>query len=568
MRHAGFLVLALAVLVGPSAAQERVSGGASGTAAPNPVGKSFRVKYRSSASVYLDGGAAQGLAVGDRLRALHGTAVSAELEVTYVAEHSASCKVVSETRPVREGDLLVVQPRPPRAASVAPAATTTPAPAAPTPAPATWTPSSSVSPQPSASTRPWARLRGAASLGYYHVWDNSESNYGYDERTARLDLGLYEIGGQPLSFVLRGSSRQDVRSRALSSRTPKDERNDRLYEVALRYEPPSDSFRLELGRVGVDRFVGFGYLDGAIFRARVWGGLQLGAFGGRVADVEGLGFDGTGRKLGGFLRLGPRGRYTVSGFEATLAFVREDAAGDVSRQYLSLESRYSHGSRLSLFERAELDLNRGWRKELTGKSAQLTNVSLSGNLRLADTLSAFASYDGRRNYRTYLNRLIPEDLFDDLLHQGVRAGLSWYQPHGLGGSLGFGASLKAQDPRHPELELANAYSLNAGLRHDDLFSSGISAGLDGTGFWNGYTDGGLASLRVGRRFGGGHSVDLSFGESLYRVSATGENRQTRWLRLSGRASLARYLYLLSDLEYDSGDDLQGPRVFVELGSTF
>ena len=129
-------------------------------------------------------------------------------------------------------------------------------------------------------------------------------------------------------------------------------------------------------------------------------------------------------------------------------------------------------------------------------------------------------------------------------------------------------SLKEKDPLHPELNLANAYSLNAGLRHDDLFSSGISIGLDGSGFWNGYTDGGLASLRIGRRFAAGHSLDLSYGQSLYRVTETGENRQTRWLRLVGRASLGRRLYVLSDLEYDAGDDLKGPRVFVELGSAF
>jgi hypothetical protein len=594
MSRAALVVLGVAVLAGSAAGQERpalaptagavapqsqaasATPGATSlavpTAGPSPVGKSFRVKYRSASNVYLEGGSAQGLAPGDRLRATDGKAVTAELEVSYVAEHSASCKPVSETRPVREGDALVVQPRPQGAKSSSPAVSPklaspveTSAPVAP-PAPAA-TPSPSASPETPAK-RPWARLRASASIGYYRAWDNTESNYDFDERTARLELGLYDLGGQPLSFVLRGRSRQDVRARALSSRTPKDERQDRLYEVALRYEPPSDSVTIELGRVGVQRFVGVGYLDGGIFRVRVLGGLQLGAFAGRVADVEGLGFNGTGRKLGGFLRFGPRGRYASSGFESTLAFVREDAAGDVSRECFSLETRVGNGSRFSFFERAELDLNSGWRRELTGKSAQLTNVSLSGNLRLAATLSAFASYDGRRNYRYYRNRVVPEEVFDDLLHQGLRAGFNWYRPHGLGASVGFGTSLKEKDPRHPELNLANAYSFNAGLRHDDVFSSGLSIGLDGSGFWNGYTDGGLASLRIGRRFGAGHSLDLSYGQSLYRVTQTRENRKTQWLRLVGRASLGRRLYVLSDLEYDAGDDLEGPRALVELGAVF
>ena len=139
---------------------------------------------------------------------------------------------------------------------------------------------------------------------------------------------------------------------------------------------------------------------------------------------------------------------------------------------------------------------------------------------------------------------------------------------GFGATAGFGMSLKEKDPRNPELEIANAYSGNAGVRHSNLFSSGFSAGIDASGFSNGYTDGGLAIARVGRRFGGGHMLDLSFGGSRYRMKLTEEDRSTRWLRLTGRAELGHRVYLQGDFEYDSGDDLQGPRGFLELGMLF
>ena len=224
---------------------------------------------------------------------------------------------------------------------------------------------------------------------------------------------------------MRGRSRQDIRARTLCVRTPKSERNDRLYEVALRYEPPSDEFAFEVGRIGIYRFVGIGYLDGAIVRLRA----LLGGPGRRLRRShrrhrEGSASAAPGKKYGGFVRLAPGGRYATGGYDATLAFVRENADGDVSREYLSLESRFGSGSRWSLFQRAELDLNRGWRKEVSGKSYQLSNVSLSGNLRVARSAWAFVSYDGRRNYRYYQNRVVPEEVFDDLLHQGLRAGVN------------------------------------------------------------------------------------------------------------------------------------------------
>ncbi|HEY6555245.1 MAG TPA: hypothetical protein VI669_17945, partial [Vicinamibacteria bacterium] len=71
----------------------------------------YSVKYRSAANVYLDAGRAQGLIVGDRLRVVAGDATVAELEVLFAAEQSASCRVVSETRPVRAGDKAVLVPR-------------------------------------------------------------------------------------------------------------------------------------------------------------------------------------------------------------------------------------------------------------------------------------------------------------------------------------------------------------------------------------------------------------------------------------------------------------------------
>jgi len=174
--------------------------------------------------------------------------------------------------------------------------------------------------------------------------------------------------------------------------------------------------------------------------------------------------------------------------------------------------------------------------------------------------SAFASYDGRRNYRYYQNRDVPSLVFDDLLHQGVRAGLNYTKAGGFGATAGFGVNLKEQDPLHPELNIANAWSANAGLRRPRPFSA-FSAHLDGTAFLNGYTQGGLVIAALGRQLHGGHALDLSYGFSFYDIkdaetsplAPTAKHRTTQWLRLVGRAELGHRLYL----QADAGDDLRG-----------
>ena len=530
---------------------------------PTSAATSFVVEYRSVDSIYIDGGRAAGLEVGDRLEVLDDQTVVAELEVVYVAERSASCRPLSETRPIRAGD---------RAFLIGGAATSPSSPAdvsrVPEPVgvgPAGPPPEPAEEVLDESSGAPWARAHGAASIGYYRSWDGSETDLDYQERTARVDLSLDDIAGQPLSFTLRGRLREDIRARELSRRTPASVRTDRIYELALRYDPPGGRLGLELGRIGISRFVGIGYLDGALARFRPRPQIQIGAFGGRQADIANL--DGIGQKYGGFVRLSPGGRYTRDGYDVLLALVRETAEGDVSREYLSLESRFAGGGRWSLSQRAELDVNRGWRREATGKSHQFSNIGLTGSLKVSPSSWAFLSYSGLRNYRYYRNRLVPEDVFDSLLRQGLRAGLNVAKPGGFGATAGFGLSLKEQDPLHPELDIANAYSFNGGVRHSNLVR-GISVGLDGSGFTNGYTKGGMLSAHAGWRAAAGHTADASYGYSRYRVEQTMQDRTQQWLRLVGRGQLTRRLHLLVDLELDNGDDLDGPRAFLELGFVF
>jgi hypothetical protein len=529
--------------------------------APAPgLAAGFTVKYRTATNVYLDAGRAQGLVVGDRLRVVAGEATIAELEVLFAADQSASCRVSNETRPVRAGDVAVLLPRKDAPDPVVPAA--------PSPADGAAAPLASSPAVKPATPRPLARVRGGASFGYYQVFDESPAGLDFQQRTGRLDLTFYDIDGRPLTFNVRFRTRQDVRAQALSFRNPKDQRDDRFYELSLRYQPPSDRFGFEVGRIGIQRFVGVGYLDGALAHWRLLPQVRIGGFFGRRSDIDGLGFEGSGQKYGAFVSLAPASPWSRGGFEAVLAGVREFSGSEISREYLSLESRLGSGSRWNLFERAELDLNRGWRKELAGESAQLSTLSLSTSYRTSPTTSLFASYDSRRNYRAFWNRDVPENVFDDLLHQGLRAGLTYGRALGVSVSGSLGVRFKEQSQAFPELDQANAYSVNASIRHGNLWSRRVSVGLDASGFRNSYTEGALLSAHVGRTFRSGHLLDFSYGASRYRVLATSENRTTQWLRLNGRAELTRKVYLGADFEYDMGDDLKGPRGFLELGYQF
>jgi hypothetical protein len=511
----------------------------------------LEVKYRSVETVYLAGGSADGLVVGDRLRILSRSEAIGEVEVVYLAEHSASCKVLRESRPVQAGDAAVIE----KVAAAAPELSVVDV--LPAAAPDTL-------PRAAASARsepvPWARARGGVSLGWNKLWDHTENAFDFEQRTGRFDLGLWEIGGLPLQFSARARSRQDLRARPPGFEDiPSSERRDRIYEMAMRYEPQGGRFSLEAGRVGVTS-LGIGYLDGAAGEMRLVGSLRLGGFFGNRADVERFSLFQSGRKYGGYLRFAGGGALWPGNYDVLVSGVRELAGSEVSREYLGYQGRLAARG-FTFSQWLELDLLRGWRQGTDGQTTQLSNVSLSASYRMTPGSSLGLSYDQRRNYRTAETRTVPEIVFETFLHQGFRGSLDAARSGGIGASAFFGVRLQDQ-------QADTAYSFGAGLRHPNLLSSRLSGSLDASGFTNGSTNGYQGSARIGRR-AGAVTTDLAWGLSSYTFkSASGLRRLNQWLRLSARGEFAQGFWLYGEGEYARGDDVQGPRASLEIGYRF
>ena len=326
------------------------------------------------------------------------------------------------------------------------------------------------------------------------------------------------------------------------------------------YEPDADNLAFEVGRIGVSRYVGLGYLDGAIGRVRLGGSpAQVGGFFGRATDRDGFGiFSGTGQKYGGFLRLSPPGRFSGS-YESIVGIVRELDSGTLQREYLTVESRFAKGTRLLFFERAELDLRRNASPQATAQLYQLSNVSVSANVRFGSASYALFSYDARKLPPALLGPVDPTLLPLDALQQGLRANLTVGRAGGVSVTGGLTLRLQGGSTR-------NALAFNGGFYHPDLL--GLSVGADASQFSNGTTDGILMMARTGKRFRAGHSIDVAYGNSLYRLISTGDSRKTQWLRVSVNGELGKGLYLLGDSEYYRGDDLKGPKGLFEVGYRF
>jgi hypothetical protein len=527
------------------------------------------VRYRSADTLYLDAGTAAGLDVGDRLEVLRGGRAIAEIEVIFAAERSASAKILSERDAIQPGDRvrLLGEAAPPPQPAVPPAT----APSQTTPQP----PPVSVE-RPSEDRRyrlSSTRLAGAITLDQEAF--SSDEDRDFNRTVARLNLRVRDIAGTPLQFRLRARSLDVRRDRPRTGGVPESESRDRLYEAALIYDEPEGRFAVRAGRLGTSPFTGLGYLDGALAEVRVAGGFAVGGLYGRQPDLEELGFRSTGQKVGAFLRFEPAAGRERGPTERDLGFllagIREEGELGISREYVTVESRFGSGARWSFFEHAEIDLNNDWRAQLAADETQLSVLSLTALGRLTARGRLAITYDRFQPYFTEEDRLLSEELFDRFWRQGLR--VSWQTEGAEGLSLSFQGGLRRredafEDPRFAQLEAKETYSLGLGVHHPRVPGLGISAGGNVLGYSGDSAEGVLVNLRAGRRLGAGHEISVSLGGNAYRT-AFEEERVLAWGRAALWLELPLDLFGQAEFELLSGDDdLEGQRLRLGLGYRF
>jgi hypothetical protein len=532
----------------------------------------LQVRYRSADAVYLSGGTAEGVRVGDRFRILRGDETAALLEVVFTAEHSASCRVLEQTATIEPGDRAVSldagddsSGREEQAAEELPVVEEEQAPAAePQPEPAApRAPYALASRDGSRRTTSWS---GSLTFDHDDYADDRDEGDGldYQRSTARLSLRGRDLGGTPLQLRIRARGQQVDRSRDTGRGAEESETRHRLYELSLTWDPPQGRFRFAAGRLGASPFVGIGTLDGAVGEVRVGPYVHVGAFAGSrpdLADGDG-GFESLGDRYGALVRFHSKTRSTAfSPFELLLAGVRDEGDLDVSREYAVIEMRYIGGGVWTFHQRAELDVNNGWRDEVAESSTQLSNLALSATARITEARRFTLSYNRFERYWTEETRFIDEELFDSLWRQGLRASLDLGRPGGLTFTMQGGVRAREDGEE-------DSVSFGVGLRHPRLFQRRLAASVYAMSYTGEFADGLLLTSQLAYRFREGHSLSLSLGGRQTQSNFLGGETELYWARVGFWAELPGNLFARGDVELSDGDGYGGLLSSLGLGVRF
>lgn len=540
-----FFVLMAMAFVLPLGAQEKAA----------VVGE---IKYISKQTYYVDLGSGSGLAIGDTLLVKRDGRVVGKLVIEHIARRSSACALLSANVSLNQGDRvegLVAESTKEREAPVAePASEPSPQPEREEP------PAKPRRPSSPAGDAKTSLGRVSGRIGLQGLWfqDVSGSGLGHRQFSLRTQLRVQELLGWPLEFRVRWRSGGVYRDASLGERIPGNTWLTQIYEMALVYDDPQAPVEFSLGRVLSRRIRGLGYVDGGLVTVHLHGPWRAGVAGGTEPGLSGTGFQTDEQKFGLFVNF-ERGTYQDFKLSSTLAFSGRYQSGQISREFLYLQNSVWKGSRFSLYQSVELDLNRGWKGRDGGNRWQLSNFFATVRFAPTEALNLTLSYDARRRVRVYETRSVPDSLFDEATRQGLRAGASLrFNRHiRLSGTYGVRFS------RGPRGKTTSAFG-TLSLRR--LFDWSLNVYARVAYFSTRFTQGYRPTLSL--RFAPLDALTMNVSAGTYQFKTGVHGTGYHWLEAAGLYRVRRWLFLEAGLRATFPGGMASRRVFLETSVNF
>jgi hypothetical protein len=354
--------------------------------------KTFIVNYISAENVYLDGGKSRGLTAGDQLTIRNRGSEIAEIEVIFVSQNSASCKILKQSAPIQKGFTATIsqkiqavfsekeQPEPPGFNTNQS------------------TPYSAKSQKDDYSS--FAEINGSLSFQYFYFNDLGPANLDFSQPTVRLKFVASNLWGRAFQLKIMSRTRHNQRSRSYNSTIPKQEWRNRVYELSFTYDNQNAPFNFAFGRI-INNFIsGIGYIDGGLIQFNAIEQLRIGVFGGTQPEWQYSDYQTSLQKYGAYLNV-HTGDFRSFRYEGTVGIAGVYHSSIISREFVYIQNTFGSSSQWNIYQSAEVDINRDWRLQKTGEDIAISNFYLSMQYKLSNQARVGLSYDNRKNYWSY-----------------------------------------------------------------------------------------------------------------------------------------------------------------------
>ncbi|MBT7788564.1 MAG: hypothetical protein HN757_06770 [Calditrichaeota bacterium] len=510
------------------------------------------VKYISKSAVYVDAGRINGIEVGDRGTVIRGIEIIAHMEVIFVADNSASCRIVESKTPLKVGDQVTMIVEKP----VISLDTTS-----------SNTPKSVITPRVKTDTELIARTRkeltnqfsGRLGLQYYSQDNLDEFDNDFIQPSYFLRFRIENIYGSYHSLSLRMKGRKNIRDSNLHD-ISSSSWNNRTYELSIMFDNPNSNFSYNAGRIIPSQVSGLGLMDGISFEYKLHEKYQIGIFGGTEPDYETSNYSSEEVKSGIFLTFDNR-NLQGSRIRTTGALLGVYKAGEIDREFVYIRNSYSYKSKTSFYQSGEININRDWRRDKSNNTLEISNFQTSLRWSPVRAFSLNLGYNNLRNVRNADNRTVADSLFDDALRQGFRAGCIFRLPDNIRFSINGNVRSRSSDN-------SSTYATSSNLSYTDRRISRIRFNGRGSYFSNKYSEGLQFSFSANRNITSDLGAGIEVGVRDYTLISSSTTLRNNWLKLDADYRISRSLYLFTFFEASRGDGVKTNRWMVDAGYRF
>lgn len=222
----------------------------------------------------------------------------------------------------------------------------------------------------------------------------------------------------------------------------------KIYSLAVGIDV-TDKTKLTLGRKINPRVSSIGAIDGlqADFKA---GNFAFGLIGGTNPDHLDYGFNSKLLAFGAYFAHEINNKQGI--MSSSLAFFEQKNRGNTDRRFAYFQHDNSLAKNINLFASAEVDLY-ALKDSVPTNTISLTGLYLSLRYKLSKQLSAYLSYDARKNviyYETFKNFL--DQMLLDATRQGYQVRINYRPSKSISSSLSGGYRFQKKDI-HPMLNI-------------------------------------------------------------------------------------------------------------------
>ncbi len=513
-----------------------------------------KVKYVSKSAIYIDVGRLNGVEIGDSGSVFRVSNRIAHLEVIFVADNSSSCKTIDQQAEISVGDSVAMTVSTPIVKQEITKLTE---------------PDRKIESDPQIKTDSELvdrtrkeepnRFSGRFGAQYFAQDNLDDLDYDFSQPSFLVRAEVENIMGSHHNLSVRMRGRKNIRSRELSDVTT-TRWNSRVYELSLVYDNPQTNYTYGAGRIIPSGAGGLGYMDGLTFSYRFNEMNTVGLFGGTEPDGETSRMSNDELKLGTYISY-EKGSYRTQRIQSLLSLSGIYYKGQIDREFLYTRNSYSIGSTWSFYQSGELNLNRGWRKDSSATTFQISSFQFSARWKPIRSTSITFGYNNRRSVRTYDNKSIADSLFDDATRQGFRVRSSIRLPLNIRFSLSGNIRTRASDN-------SSTYSGSTGLNFYDKWITHIKLTTRCSYFSNLYNRGSQCNISLSRSIVSDLDLRIEGGFSEYKLEQAGNQVKNNWVKLDLDYRITKNTYSAISYELNRGGSLKANRLFVDMGVRF